>query len=394
MRLDARPQRGRPRPTAQQDHPGHRQQQRRRDQPGHHLARDGGEHAQDAGLAPAATTADRAGLVAVQPAEAVVAEGELEDRVGLRAADVGTPGLRHQLDDRHPPAEGEHHGPERGEQVDDLLAPGCRSGDRVDQGQRGQQHERLQHLGQEAQPDQRTRRRQVPAGRGLGGPQGERRRGHVAEHHQGVRVVEPEHQGGRRGQRERQCGHDPGPVRPPRRTATCERAPHGAVEDPGGRHAEQGLGQQDAPRAQPEQPHRQRHQPEGRGRLVDRDRVARVQGAVEERRPGLRAGLHRRGVERVRVARGGQVPGVEDGHREQRERQRTVLDQRRQARADGTIRCAGRRRGGRGIHGCRSHVHHARVRDCSGSEGRLWGGCAPCRPCLTNLFDDLSCVSD
>ena len=49
-----------------------------------------------------------AGLVTGQPAEAVVAERELEDRVVLRATDVGPARCRPQGDDSDPPT-GAHH---------------------------------------------------------------------------------------------------------------------------------------------------------------------------------------------------------------------------------------------------------------------------------------------
>src|SRR3954453_18364041 len=44
------------------------------------------------------------GLVTGQPAEAVLAEGQLEDRVVLRATDVRPRRRRPHLDGRHPPA--------------------------------------------------------------------------------------------------------------------------------------------------------------------------------------------------------------------------------------------------------------------------------------------------
>ena len=60
--------------------------------------------AEPARRAPAATTADRAGLLAVEPAQAVVAEGQLEDGVGLGTADVRAVRGGDELDDGDPPA--------------------------------------------------------------------------------------------------------------------------------------------------------------------------------------------------------------------------------------------------------------------------------------------------
>ena len=61
----------------------------------------------------AAATADRAGLVAADPAEAVVAEGQLEERVVLAAADVGPHARGHELDDGDPPAGRQDHRADR-----------------------------------------------------------------------------------------------------------------------------------------------------------------------------------------------------------------------------------------------------------------------------------------
>ena len=63
---------------------------------------------------PAGRATDAADLVAGEPAEAVVAEHELQDAVGLRAADVRTVGGGPELDDQHPPARA-HHQRDRGQ---------------------------------------------------------------------------------------------------------------------------------------------------------------------------------------------------------------------------------------------------------------------------------------
>ena len=72
--------------------------------------------------APAVAAADAAGLVAGQPAEAVVAEDELEDAVVLRAADVGPHRGRDQLDHRDPPAGRHQQRGAGGEQADHPAA--------------------------------------------------------------------------------------------------------------------------------------------------------------------------------------------------------------------------------------------------------------------------------
>ena len=110
---------------------------------------------------------------------------------------------------------------------------------------------------------------------------------------------------------------------PPAMQAGCraELALHGRVEDPDRRDAHEHLGQQDAERGQAEHPHRQRHDPQRGRRLVDGDRVGGVGAAEEERLPRVRPGLHRRGVEGVGPAVGGEVPQVERRRREQQPEQ-------------------------------------------------------------------------
>ena len=93
--------------------------------------------------------------------------------------------------------------------------------------------------------------------------------------------------------------------------ARAEVAFHRRVQDGDGGHPHEHLRHEDREAAQPEQPHRQRHDPQRRGRFVDRDRVRRVGAAEEEGLPVLRAGLGRGRVERVRPAVGRQVPVVQ-----------------------------------------------------------------------------------
>src|SRR5579875_1997714 len=92
------------RPCAAAGHGG-----RSRQQPGDLGAHLVAEHSGDTGAAPhaaavATATTDRAGLVAGDPAEAVVAESEVPERIVLAATDVRPGTGRHQLHDEHPPA--------------------------------------------------------------------------------------------------------------------------------------------------------------------------------------------------------------------------------------------------------------------------------------------------
>ena len=96
----------RPAPQEQADS---EEDQGRRDQPGDLAADARAEHPPESGGAPAVAAADGAGLVAADPAEAVVAEGDRQERVVLRAADVGAHARRDELDDGHPPGRREDH---------------------------------------------------------------------------------------------------------------------------------------------------------------------------------------------------------------------------------------------------------------------------------------------
>ena len=239
----------------------------------------------EAGLAPhaavRATAADRADLVAGEPAEAVVAERQLEDRVVLAAADVGAAARRPERDDRDPPAGRGEHRAEPDQQVTEPLEERGVREEQVDQAERGDHQERLQHLGEEGQPDQRARQRE-PADRvrrtRLDRAQGGVRRPDQQQREQRVRVVEPEHQHRHRRGRQHHAGEQAGRRRP-------RRTPDRGVEQPDRRHALQGLRDQQAPGRQPEDPDRQRHRPQRERRLVDSDGVRRVRGAEEERLP-------------------------------------------------------------------------------------------------------------
>ncbi len=285
------------------------QDQRGRQQPGDLAADLGVEHPVPAGRAPApraasaSAAADAAGLVTADAAEAVVAEGQLKEAVVLRTADVGAGGGRPQLDDRHPPAAGDDQRDGRQPQLGQPPAQPHRTADGVDERQRRQDQERLQGLGEERETDRGPGPHEPPGPAVLHGPHDE-----VAgqRHQQGqhrVRVVEPEHQRGDRGEREHRTRDQTRP--------RAEPAPDGRVHDRHRAGAHEDFGREDRPGVQAEDPHRQLHRPqEGRG-LVDGDGVARVQRAEEERLPGPAARLHGRRVEGVGVTGGAEVVQVE-----------------------------------------------------------------------------------
>ena len=142
----------------------------------------------------------------------------------------------------------------------------------------------------------------------------------IEEHEQRVRVVEPEHQCGD-GRRRHHRSRD--------ETRGCgQLATHGGVHDPNSRDAHQRLGHEDAPRAETEHTHRQAHDPQRRGRLVDRDRARRVERSEEPGLPALRTGLRGRRVERVRPPRRAQAPEVEDRGGDQEHHERRPLPRR------------------------------------------------------------------
>ncbi len=88
--------------------------QRGRNEPGDLPTHLGVEHPGQAGCPPATATgaahpADAAGLVAVEPPEAVVTEDQIEDAVVLGAADVGPRARRQEFHGRDPPAGSKDH---------------------------------------------------------------------------------------------------------------------------------------------------------------------------------------------------------------------------------------------------------------------------------------------
>ena len=70
----------------------------------------------------------------------------------------------------------------------------------------GNHEESLQHLGQEGEADGTARQRHPAVLRRLDGPHHEVGGRHQQQHQQRIGVVEPEHQRGHRGQRQRRAG--------------------------------------------------------------------------------------------------------------------------------------------------------------------------------------------
>ena len=98
--------------------------------------------------------ADAPRLVAGQPAESVVAEDQIEKAVVLRAADVRPVRRRRELDDRDPPPRRDDHRPGRDGELRDPPSQRHRRRHEVDEPERRNHEERLEHLGQEREPDQ------------------------------------------------------------------------------------------------------------------------------------------------------------------------------------------------------------------------------------------------
>jgi hypothetical protein len=299
------------------------------------LALEESEPAGAVGERPAAP--DPPDLVASQPAEAVVAEQKIEEGVGLGSADERSGVRRPQLDESDEPAARDE---DRGRGAGDMDEPAGHGGRRrneVDEGERGDDEERLEHLRKEGKSDRDAgdgepacRRAVNCAGGGVG-------RNNEQENQKRVRVVEPEHQRGDGGQCQRCAGDEPAEM--------ADGAADGQVQHPDARDAHQRLGDEHAPRAQPEEPDAEGHDPERCGGLVDCQRVAGIERSEQEREPILRAGQGRSRVIRVRPARCAEVPEIEQGRtadeselgetQAQRARQARRGDRRARVRDDG-----------------------------------------------------------
>ena len=198
----------------------------------------------------AATAPARAAARGADAVEAVVAEHQLQQRVVGRAADVRPRRGRPELDDGHEPARRDDHREAAEHELPEPPPDRGRRADQVDQGERRQDEERLQHLGQEREADERPRE-QDPARRGaLEGPDHGVGRGHQEQDEQGVGLVVAEHQRRDRRQRQERAGAESGPGRPrcAGRWRTAGR-PRRRPRAPAGRGCSSSRGRRSAPRA-------------------------------------------------------------------------------------------------------------------------------------------------
>ena len=194
------------------------------------------------------SAADAARLVPAEPADAVVAEDEVEEAVVGGPADVGPVRRRGQLHDGHPPPGRHDEGDPGVDELHDAATELGRPGEQVDEGQHRHEDQCLQHLGDEAEADQRPGQDHPAGPSRLEGPDGGVRGAGEEQGEEGVGVVEPEHQGGHRGE-----GHDrAGQQRRPR----GEPPAHAGVEQSDRGHSLEGLGDQDAPGVHAEQARR------------------------------------------------------------------------------------------------------------------------------------------
>jgi hypothetical protein len=92
----------------------------------------------------------------------------------------------------------------------------------------------------------------------------------------------------------------------------AEPAPDRGVDHGDGGDAFEGLGDEQAPGVEPEDPGRDVHNPQRRRRLVHRDEVGRVKRAEEGGLPALGAGFDGGGIKRVGPPRCAQIPEVEE----------------------------------------------------------------------------------
>ena len=225
------------------------QDQRARQQPRDLAAEVGVEHAEQPGRSPAPgaagrAAADAARLVAGQAAETVVTEDEVEQAVVLRTADVRAVGGRRELHGQHPPTRRSQHGQPADGQLPDPHQHRPRPRQEVGAGEDRHHHERLQHLGQEAEADHRAGQHEPFGAPVFGRPHHEVGAQREQQHQHGVGVVEPEHQCRHRRRGQYRAGQQRGPRREP--------PAHGGVEQADGRHSLQRLGHQDRPRAEAE----------------------------------------------------------------------------------------------------------------------------------------------
>ena len=190
------------------------------------------------------------------PAEAVVAEGEVEEGVGRRPADVRPVRRRGELDDRDPPAGRDDHRGDGEQTVPDPPADRDGRGQQVDRGDARDDEHGLQLLGEEPEADQHPREHHPPGAAVLDRAQGHVDREGQQQHEQRVGVVEAEHQRRHRRQRQDRAGEQA--------RLGAEVAAHRGVHHADRRHAHQRLRHQDRPGAQAEDPHRDAPSPTAR----------------------------------------------------------------------------------------------------------------------------------
>ncbi|SFS36478.1 hypothetical protein SAMN05660874_00550 [Saccharopolyspora flava] len=229
----------------------------------------------------------------------------------LLAAHVRPGRGRHEVDHQQPRRAHRRQRDPRHAQVEQLARPRRAGRQQVDRRDHRDHEERLQHLGVERQADRdrAPHQRHQPSrpDRVRGRPQRQRQQ----QGQQHVRVVVPGHHHRDRRHRQRQSRQRPG--------GGAETAAHHVLHHPHRGHPGDGLGQQQAPGVEPEDPRGQRLHPQGQRWFVDRDERSRVHRAVEERLPAPRHPQHRGRVVGVGPLVDRQRPGVEErGERQYR----------------------------------------------------------------------------
>ena len=157
-----------------------------------------------------AAAAHAPGLVAGEPAEAVVPQDQVEQAVVLGPTDVGPGRRRDQLHGGHPPPARHHQGGAAGGQLGDPAAQRRGTGQQIDGGQHRHHDERLEHLGHEPETDQASGEHHPPGPAVLDGPDGGVGGPGEQQHQEGVGVVEAEHEGCHRCERQHRPGDQGG----------------------------------------------------------------------------------------------------------------------------------------------------------------------------------------
>ena len=246
-----------------------------------------------------AAAARPAGL-AVEPAEAVVAEDQRPDAVVRRARDPRTRGRRGQRHQQRPGTADHRHGRAAPEQPAPAIA---RRGPQPRHRHRRHDEQRRAHLGLEPETDGRAREHQ-PAHAPIVKTADQRpQRQHDAQHEQHVRVVVARDRDRDRRQRQHGAGHEP--------ARAAEAPPREVIDEADRRDAHQRLRHEHAPGAEAEYTHGERLGPQRRRRLVDGHHPRRVERSIQERVPARGHRAHRARVVRVRHAVRRERPQVE-----------------------------------------------------------------------------------